>query len=398
LPDPEYTYSGNLIISQMNIDSNGQNDSPSLTIQCSQSLVQSSQLSSSKQIKSRLSLLREAASAAIGGGGASSSNLFTRKKSAVESHEPLPSTSSAITMLPRTISNTNLDYIKRWMLISQNKPQSELTSGSQSSFICSHGNIIFCIDQASVLNVYEKSFTVELKLKHTTKLNMPNVRGLAVNEQYLAICYSGLKKDQLKGTLKNLSPSGVLIYRRDEHVVCTVHERQLEIGNAQNFKSATSVAMTEKYLFVCDQELRSIFQFDINTRGLVNSVSLENAEPYSVSVNSTHLVVSDTLNSILYLYEAHSLTVLNSICVKNIDKTQGSLAVFISEDDLLFVRIGDNSIALIDINFELRAYFNEMQAKIGSIAYLKDQQNHMLVVSGVAGKQFKLYGYNISLI
>jgi hypothetical protein len=393
LPDPEYTFSGSLIISQMNIDSSNQNESPSLTIQCSQSLVQPPP-PSSKSGKSKLSLLRDVAATAITG-GASSQSRERSKYSIVPNNEPMQRTSSFITRMPTPISSANLECIKKWAQVSQEKPQSEMTCANQPCFICNYENLVFSVDQTGVLNVYEKSFKVELKLKHNSKLNIPNVRGLAINEHHLAICYSGLKKDQLKGTLKNLSPSGVLIFKRDGYVVCTVHERHLEIGNDQSFKSPSGIAMTHKYLFVCDRELRSVFQFEMKTFALTNVTHLENGEPNSLSVNSDHLLVSDALNSILYLYDPHSLTTLNTASVKSIDKTQGALGVFINEDDLIFVRISESQLALIDINFELRAYFTEIQAKISSVTYLKDQQNHMLVVGGVSGKHSKLYGFSV---
>jgi hypothetical protein len=336
------------------------------------------------------------ATAAVGGPA-------SLKKSQSDTESPtadmLPSASApSLDKYRRSISEASMGIMQKWTELSKTKPQSELTMGSQASCMCSYGNLVFCIDQASQLNIYEKSFKVELKLKHTTKLSVPgNVRSMAVNEQHLAICYAGLKKEQLKGAFKNLSSSGVLLYKRDDHVVCSVHERHIETGGSGQFKSPTSLAMTDKYLYVCDRELKTLFQFDVKTSGVVNSVTLAHSDPNSMSLNASNLIVSDALNSNVYLYDTQNLTLLNSVCVKNIDKTQGAMDVYINEEDMIFLRVSESQLAMIDINFELRAYFTEIQTKINSLVYLKDQQAHMLVVGGVTGKQFKLYGYAISL-
>ena len=225
-------------------------------------------------------------------------------------------------------------------------------------------------------------------------------------KSYLALCYAGLKKEHMKGSLKNLNLSGVILYRRDEHVVCTVHEKQLDLPNG-GFKCVSALTVNEKCAFVCDRELRSITQFEIKTGNVLNTVNME-GEPGSISVNSNYLLLCDTKNSFLYLYDVtEGLTLLNSICVKNIDQLNGNnggLSAFITEDDLIFVRNAESQLTLIDVNFEFRAHFSEFQAKLSSVTYVRGEanKNHMLIVggsNGAAGKQqiFKLYAYAITL-
>lgn len=87
----------------------------------------------------------------------------------VKSNAPLPPTNIQVA--------SNGDALSRWITTSQAKPQSELTLASVPLHLASYGNLLFSMDQTSYLSVYEKVFSVELKLKNTVKLNMPGIKG-----------------------------------------------------------------------------------------------------------------------------------------------------------------------------------------------------------------------------
>ena len=93
--------------------------------------------------------------------------------------------------------------------------------------MATHANLLFTMDPSSLLNVYERAFTAELKPKNACKLGVPSPRALAANEDYLAVSYMGLDKEKSKnkGTFKNMKPAGVVLYRRDNFVVCTVYDK-----------------------------------------------------------------------------------------------------------------------------------------------------------------------------
>lgn len=71
------------------------------------------------------------------------------------------------------------DTLSRWMMLSQTKPQSEVTLASVPLFLAAHANFVFSLDQTSYLSIYERVFTLELKLKNSVKLNMPGIKGFA---------------------------------------------------------------------------------------------------------------------------------------------------------------------------------------------------------------------------
>ncbi len=101
-------------------------------------------------------------------------------------------------------SSNNLDMVENsslsnWILASHVKPQSESTISNQPTFMNTFENLLFCMDNSSFLSIYERAFTAELKQKNSVKLGVPNPRGIAANDSYFAVSYSGLKKEQMKG-------------------------------------------------------------------------------------------------------------------------------------------------------------------------------------------------------
>lgn len=310
-----------------------------------------------------------------------------------------PNTTNNITHTNTNINfDSNKDTLSRWMVTSQIKPQSELTLPYAPLHMSSYKNLLFCMDQSSYLSIYDKAYSVELRCKNSVKLNIPSVKSISVNAEYLALAYSGLKKEQLKGTLKNMNPSGVMLFRRDQHVVCSVYEKVIELGQAQNFRSLSGIALTEKFLFVCDRELRSVFKFDIKTKTLLKTTVLPDGDPFSISVNGSCVIVTCALNSVLYLFDAESLEQINSVGLKTIDQVNGALNSVLTEDNLIFIRNAENQIALLNSNLEQRAYFNEIPAKITNVSLICPEKSNdqMLVVGAINSKQqFKLFGYTI---
>lgn len=150
LPDSDYTFMGNLVINRVN-------------------LAQANQL---HQISSRSSLTSTSSNSST----ASASKENQRHS---KSNAPLPPPST-MTAVKNVQINNNDDTLSRWMMLSQAKPQSEVTLASVPLFLASHGNFLFSVDQTSYLSIYEKVFTLELKLKNSVKLNMPGIKGFVL--------------------------------------------------------------------------------------------------------------------------------------------------------------------------------------------------------------------------
>lgn len=294
-----------------------------------------------------------------------------------------------------SISEESVDRIEKWIEASNStNPHFEMTVQTHPLHICSFQGLLFCIDVSGVLTVYEKAFTHELKLKNTTKLNAENIRGMAANQNFLAISYTGLKKDQLKGPLKTTGPNGVVLYRRDQHVVCTVFEKHFDVAGS-GFKSPSSICLSEKYLYVLDRDLVSVVQFDIKTRSLVNKISNLNKNVDCVSLNPAYLLISSPTT-----YSLHDSDTLATISSASTPSTQNS-STHITDQDLIFAKKEPNQVTLLDMNFAPRANFNApSQSKMTSVCLIRDQQSDMLIVGNSIGsnkqQQFKLFGFVIS--
>lgn len=149
-PDSDYNFTGNLVISRVNLAQAG---SQMLRQVSSRSSLTSS--GSSSSTVNKLDPIREQQS---------------RNAKSVAPVRPPPVAASNI-----QVAN-NGDTLSRWMMLSQAKPQSEITLASVPLFLAAHGNFLFSVDQTSYLSIYEKVFSVELKLKNSVKLNMPGIK------------------------------------------------------------------------------------------------------------------------------------------------------------------------------------------------------------------------------
>ncbi len=290
------------------------------------------------------------------------------------------------------------DSLQKWIAASHTKPQSESTITNSPNMSAAYSNLLFTMDPTSYLSVYERAFTAELKNKNSLKLGVPNARAIAVNSQYFAVAYSGLtKKEQSKGLFKNLQPSGIVLYRRENYVVCTVHDKVIELKEAnQSFKSPSGLAMTDTHLFVCDKELKSVLKFDLKTGALVNRAKLTEGEPNALTIKGNKLFVSDCVLSHIYVFDTETFSQLKSASIKQLDQIGGQFMMAVTDDELLFVKNSDSQVALLDQNLKPRAFFNELAARVLSVASLVGSQGSglMLVIGCVNSKQqYKLYGY-----
>ncbi len=301
----------------------------------------------------------------------------------------------SINELDDTISLKNSSDLTDWTATSNIKPQSEATISNTPNLMTSFGNILFCMDNASNLSIYERAFSMELKLKNSNKLSVPNVKSIAANENYFAVAYSGtLKKDQMKGVWKNASPNGVMLFLRQQFVVLSIHDRIMELKNNESFKQPTGLALTDKYLFVCDKELKSVFKFDLKTFSLIQRIPFKDTDPYSVCISKESFIVTDT-KSLMYMFDIESCAQQKSTSLKLIDQINSSFTTVSNNDGLLFVKNSENQLCLLDSDLEQRAFFNQIQAKILSIAFL-NQPGQMLIIGCVnSSKQNKLYSYVI---
>lgn len=79
----------------------------------------------------------------------------------------------------------------------------------------------------------------------------------------------------MKHMLKNLKPSGILLYTRDRHMVCSKYDRSIDLPDT-GFKQPSGLAMSAQFVFVCDKELASVFKIEIASGVVLQSIGLKN--------------------------------------------------------------------------------------------------------------------------
>lgn len=222
---------------------------------------------------------------------------------------------------------------------------------------------------------------------------------ISVNARYLAVAYSGLKKEQLKGALKNMSSTGIILYGRDQHVVCSIYEKLLDItkssSDSSSFRNLSSVALTDTTCLAADKDARCIYEIDLASSTLMRTLTLD-GQPVSVSVNRQLVACADALNSLVYLFDRASLATVGR---SQAPIKSGVEQVLLSDDNLVFVRGGANEsggqVSLLDGSLEAKATFGEIQARVTNLALIRDQ-NCLLAIGGMNSKQqFKIYGYMV---
>lgn len=193
-----------------------------------------------------------------------------------------------------------------------------------------------------------------------------------------------------------MSSSGIVLYGRNEHVVCSIYEKLIDLSNGKDsssssgFRSLSSIALTESTVLVGDREARAVYEMDLATGTLVRTLNID-GQPVSLSLNAQFLVCVDAQNSLVYVFERASLglVVMSSASVKG-----GIEQALITEDNLIFVRAADSGqVTLLDGSLEHRATFNEIQARVTNMALIRDQ-NCLLAIGGINNRQqFKIFGY-----
>lgn len=290
---------------------------------------------------------------------------------------------------------TNQDVLSRWILASHIKPHSEMTISNQPLIMTGYQNLLFCVDQTSYISIFEKIFSLELKLKNSFKLNIPNIKCIAVNGQYFAVGYNVAKKEQLKGSFKGLNLSGIVLFTRQQQIIVTVHDKSIELPN-ESFKSVVGISMNEEHLFTIDRELNSLFKFNIKNGQLEKRISFQNADLAFISLNNSFLTITNSQNSVLHLIDIKNLNQIKSASLLQNDQLNGNLNTITLPENLILVKNSERQLSILDSNFELMACFNEIQFKIISFSLISDKNNQFLIIGVINEKnQFKLLGYSI---
>jgi hypothetical protein len=262
-------------------------------------------------------------------------------------------------------------------------------------YTANYNNIIFFCDEEANLVIGELSAT--FNIKSAQKLNLANVRGLAVNKKYLAMSFSDLSSDKISQISKSYKKfdkkSGIVLFKLNDSFTSTSMDRVFESNNKNiHFMSPNGVALTENFLFVCDRELHGVFKFELKTGSLVQKILNTEQEPSGISLGEKYFVYTDSLKMELNLVDMDTFHLVK--CVRISDESFNEpFDVAYKENNYVFVKNRDDSkIILYDSHLNFKYSFEYDYSNLQGISYLKSK--HEFLVVGYFNKDELEHIYN----
>ena len=299
-----------------------------------------------------------------------------------------------------TNSKTNKNTFSNWIDKRNRAPGLEITIDRAPLYLCSHRNYLFSVDDKERLLLFSATSTdsFEFVLAYDIPLPPKSVRSIAANTSFFALTYS-INQEKEKKFLskeKKLKPNGVALYTREKHVINFKEPLIIESSHGESFESPVGIALNEAHVFVCDSKLKTIFKFDIRRSECLRRIRLtDGGEPYKLSLNQNYLILSDTLNHNLNLYDADNLGLIKSLFIDQADRKNGPYTVHLTSDNCIFYKNHvAGQLSLIDVDLQSNHVFNRIEDQIQGFTVIECSNNQILVVGCIEkNNRFKLVCY-----
>lgn len=236
-------------------------------------------------------------------------------------------------------------------------------------------------DKIECLCIFDIATTGKIELKNTFRMSVPNVRGIAANKDYFALTYSNLKSSDMRNKNRNLKPSGVFIYNRDRHMLLKKCDIAIEVPDT-GFKNPRGIALDMTFMYVCDQELGAVFKFDIESGQMVNSINIPNGYPSKCSINMNYLVLTDTINHEISVYDIQNFTKQSSKSVESSSYADaGPFDVILTDDNLIIYKLhSDFKLVATDVDLKEEFSFENIRTSILGYCMLEVPGRQALVI------------------
>lgn len=158
------------------------------------------------------------------------------------------------------------------------------------------------------------------------------------------------------------------------------------------------MALNDDFLFVCDKDLRAVFKINIKTGQVANRISIH-GEPYKISVNRNHAVVTDILDHSINVYDIEKMTLIKDAVIEQPDRKNGPFSVSITNDDLIIIKnYQDRQMILFNSDLTNHVVFKSNLIKGGILGFTVLEGFDQNIVIGVAERKgvYKLICYKNS--
>ena len=297
-----------------------------------------------------------------------------------------------------SIGNSNLNRWKAKSLKKEVDEEFNVNLDFTPVHLATYRNFLFCINESEKsenLIIFSIATTQKIELKNMLKLGVPNIRGIAANQNYFGLTFSKLKSNEMKG-IKNLKPNGIFLFKRELHTVCAKYEKFIDLPST-GFKKPVGIALNDEFVFVCDKELSQVFKININTGLVVNKIDFKGGRPFRCSLNKDYLLITDILNHELTIFDMQNLEIKNRLVVEQKDRENGPYDVLLTEDNLIFYKsYWDSELVLTDVNFSEQICFQNIKTPIFGYTLLECSSQQKLIIGTITKQnQYKFISYNL---
>ncbi|CAF0707694.1 unnamed protein product [Brachionus calyciflorus] len=256
------------------------------------------------------------------------------------------------------------------------------TSNSKNIYICNENGDLIIADYNN------KKF----QIKKQIKLDIFNIKGLAVDKNFLAVSFTDLNKNQLNSLNKihkdfNDS-SGVAIFKLQDFSLEKI------ISSSKNFVlvSPEALSLSDNFLFVCDKESHCLFKIDLKKTSLVQR--LISNQPSSISIGNKYLVFTDLNQMELNLVDVEKFTIVKSLKLSQ-DFFNESVDLAFREKSFVFVKYTDDVRCFVyDPKLNFKYSFDYENSKKQGMAYIQQNGNGFLIIGKFEAKKFKIGFFN----
>lgn len=282
----------------------------------------------------------------------------------------------------------NRTNFEKWIQLSEQVPTITCNFFQDPVFLVSHRNYLFAVNEKLEVAVLTVSIRNDFESKGLFKIPIPNVRSVAVGENYFGVTYSSLDKSFLKKN-KTYKPHGVVLYQRQADVVDVNMEKRIELDYGE-FEYPIGIALDANNVYVCDKGLKAVFKIDIKTTNTLKKIDIPNGEPYKLSVNKDYLIVTDPVQHELNVYDSTNLKFIKNLSVKHVKTKNGPFTVVITDDNTIFFKnFPDAQITMVDINLNNHHVFSQVTMPIQGFTVVECSSTHKILVLGCVKEKNK---------
>lgn len=203
----------------------------------------------------------------------------------------------------------------------------------------------------------------------------------------------------LKGMMKGQKSCGVLLFKRDRHMLNTKLDKSLDVVPNTGFVKPSGIALNSQFIFVCDKDLATVFKIDVTSGDLIQKVNIQEGNAYKCSINECYLLVADSMKCAMKILDINDLKVVNEKVLQLERSASGPCEVLLCENNLVFFKSNKESDLMVtDITLEKQVVFRHLNDSILGFTMIQVAGQQILVIANTCNikKKSKFLTFTVS--